>query len=192
MVVRASLFHANRGRTSGGVIFDAGSLTVENSTFVESVSAIYGSAIAKESALVMVNNTVVGNLGGSEDSAPWTNQLADISNNVVAGNTAQAPNGSECVAEMGLGINSNNWVEDGSCDAMFSGDPMTLALGRNGGPTQTIALSSESGAIDAGDNAACPASDQRGVSRSDGACDLGAFEFVDVVFEQGFEGPAVD
>ena len=55
----------------------------------------------------------------------------------------------------------------------------------NGGPTETHALLVGSPAIDSGDDAACPATDQRGVARPvdgdlDGTprCDIGAYEFV--------------
>lgn len=51
-------------------------------------------------------------------------------------------------------------------------------LADNGGPTLTHALLANSPAIDAGDNAACPASDQRGLARPQGAaCDIGAYEW---------------
>ncbi len=47
----------------------------------------------------------------------------------------------------------------------------------NGGPTHTIALVPGSPAIDAADSANCPPTDQRGVTRPQGAgCDIGAFE----------------
>jgi hypothetical protein len=47
----------------------------------------------------------------------------------------------------------------------------------NGGLTLTHALLASNPAIDAGDNAVCPATDQRGVAR-DAACDVGSFEYV--------------
>src|SRR5205823_5266247 len=58
-----------------------------------------------------------------------------------------------------------------------STDPKTGPFGNYGGPTATIPLLSDSPAIDAGDAAACPAVDQRGISRPYGfGCDIGAFE----------------
>jgi len=68
-----------------------------------------------------------------------------------------------------------------------------LALGplqNNGGSSPTHALLPGSVAIDAGNNALCPLTDQRGWLRTDGACDIGAFErdAVDpIVFTDGFE-----
>ena len=56
-------------------------------------------------------------------------------------------------------------------------DPRLDTLKDNGGFTPTLALLPGSPAIDAGDNAACPATDQRGVTRPQGAaCDIGAYE----------------
>jgi hypothetical protein len=53
-------------------------------------------------------------------------------------------------------------------------DPAGLA--NSGGPTTTIALSSSSPAIDAGDDTLAPTLDQRGYVRL-GSSDIGAFEF---------------
>lgn len=50
-------------------------------------------------------------------------------------------------------------------------------LADNGGPTLTHALLGGSPAIDAADDAGCPASDRRGVARPQGAsCDVGSYE----------------
>jgi hypothetical protein len=57
-------------------------------------------------------------------------------------------------------------------------DPKVGPLANNGGPTLTIALLPGSPAIDAGDSAAAPPTDQRGFPRPFGrAADIGAFEF---------------
>jgi hypothetical protein len=56
-------------------------------------------------------------------------------------------------------------------------DPLLGALGYYGGSTPTMPLLPTSPAIDTGDNAACPPTDQRGVIRPQGLiCDIGAFE----------------
>lgn len=67
-------------------------------------------------------------------------------------------------------------------------------LQANGGPTETIALLSGSNAIDGTIGGECLDSqsqpiavDQRDVPRSDGACDVGAFEYQDQIFANGFE-----
>lgn len=58
-----------------------------------------------------------------------------------------------------------------------STDPMLGPLRDNGGGTLTSALLAGSPAIDAGNIVACPPTDQRGVSRPQGAaCDVGAYE----------------
>ena len=49
-------------------------------------------------------------------------------------------------------------------------------LADNGGPTRTHALQAGSPAINAGNAALCPTTDQRGFGRQ-GACDIGPFEF---------------
>jgi hypothetical protein len=74
---------------------------------------------------------------------------------------------------------SNNLADDETCGPGFSVSSSILLgpLADNGGPTQTMALLPGSAAIDAGDDAVCPITDQRGVARPHGAhCDVGAYE----------------
>ena len=73
-------------------------------------------------------------------------------------------------------ISNGSFDSDGSCS--FSGVLQGLdpALADNGGPTRTHALLSGSSPIDGDGNCGLP-QDQRGFSRSDGACDSGSFEF---------------
>jgi hypothetical protein len=79
--------------------------------------------------------------------------------------------------------------------ALIIGTPITLdpqlgPLQNNGGPTQTLALSFASPAIDTGSTIATV--DQRGCPRPVGAAaDIGAFEagyIADRVFRDGFDG----
>lgn len=56
-------------------------------------------------------------------------------------------------------------------------DPLLGALGTYSGATQTLPLLPGSAAIDMGNDMSCPATDQRGVARPQGAgCDMGAYE----------------
>ncbi len=68
-------------------------------------------------------------------------------------------------------LGDHNLVDDGSpaCLPLLTGDPQLGPLAANGGPTLTMALLPGSPAIDAGDDANCPATDQRGVTRPQGA-----------------------
>lgn len=60
---------------------------------------------------------------------------------------------------------------------IITSDPLLGLLSNYGGPTQTIPLLRGSSAIDAGDDAHCPAADQRGFPRPYGPhCDIGAYE----------------
>ncbi len=101
-----------------------------------------------------------------------------ISNSTFANNT-----GGNC----GGGLTDQGYNLESSTDCGFTGtgslqktDPQLGGLQNNGGPTQTIALLSNSPAIDHIPAANCPATDQRGFTRPDGAsesaCDIGAYE----------------
>ena len=59
-------------------------------------------------------------------------------------------------------------------------DPLLGPLQDNGGSTPTQPLLPGSPAIDTGTNSGCPATDQRGAWRTDGSCDIGAYEVVPV------------
>ena len=62
---------------------------------------------------------------------------------------------------------------------LLGSTPQLTGLQDNGGATLTHGLYPSSPAIDAGDPNACPATDQRGVARPQGAaCDIGAYEYV--------------
>jgi hypothetical protein len=102
--------------------------------------------------------------------------VVSLKNTILAGNTSN-----NCFGTItSLGHN----LEDGAtCALSGQGDlsntvPMLGPLANNGGPTQTLALLKGSPAINAGTNAGCPSSDQRGLPRPMlGTCDIGAYEF---------------
>jgi hypothetical protein len=100
-----------------------------------------------------------------------------VVNTLLAGNTSGG-NASGPITDGGHNLSS-----DGTCDftnigSLNSTDPKLGLLANNGGPTLTMALLPDSPAIDAGDSAAAPPTDQRGAPRPVGlAADIGAYEY---------------
>lgn len=90
---------------------------------------------------------------------------------------ASAPQAAGVFIDLGHNISSDASFAFTPSSSFNGYDPLIGPLADNGGPTRTMALLSGSPAIDAGDDAACPPTDQRGVPRPFGAhCDIGAFE----------------
>jgi CSLREA domain-containing protein len=157
-------FSGNNTTAAGGGMYnwDNSSPELTNVTFSDN-SASYG-----------------GGMVNSASSSTLTNVL-------LANST-----GSNCANDDGGSINSSsrhNLIDDNTCgltdgvngNKIGPGYNANLGpLANNGGFTQTHALLAGSAAIDAGDDAACPATDQRGVARPQGAhCDIGAYKYVD-------------
>lgn len=156
--VTNSTFYANSaGSNAGGIMNSQSSLTVTNSTIVDNVSDLPGAGI----------NSYQGYQGGA----------ATLTNTIVADNTDPYIGGSNCQGSVGNG-GGNLQYGDTTCPATYA-DPQLdpNGLQNNGGPTDTIAIEPGSAAIDAAVAANCPATDQRGVTRPQGAgCDIGAYE----------------
>lgn len=175
--ITGSSFFSNYVRYEGGAIFSAdGVANVTNSTFYGNApSAIYSTG-----KLTLRNSTIAGSSFGIEtygnySSGTNTSEL-HLLNSIIANNgTGQdcRNNGAQILT------NINNLIESGNCGTpAVSSDPNLGSLANNGGSTLTMALLPGSPAIDAGNDANCPAIDQRGVARPQGAhCDIGAYEY---------------
>jgi hypothetical protein len=164
----------------------AATMTVSNSTLVGNSSLNWGGGIANYGTLTLTNSTLSGNTAPPNGGGGLLNMESaarlHMANTIIAG----SPSGGDCLSISGSQIltNTNNLVEDASCSASLSGDPMLGELADNGGPTHTMALLAGSPAINAGDDATCAAApvsglDQRGIIRPQGVhCDIGAYEKV--------------
>lgn len=169
----------------GGGLFAAnGTMSIINSTIVNNSAAGIGGGLVTTAGegnpQVSLNNvTFSGNSAPSGGGGIyfWNGSLG-VQNTIVA----DSASGGNCSGIQAINSLGNNISSDSSCDFTASGDrldtnPLLGPLTDNGGPTHTMALLVESPAIDAGNNATCAATDQRGVARPQGdACDIGAFE----------------
>lgn len=163
------------GGQFAGAMANGGSASLENVTVSGNVGDPGG--IHNGGPLRLTNVTINHNTGG-------------IFNCTACGGTVRAAN--TIVADSGFIFNINCYgaivslghnLDDGTgCGFTASGDlqnasPVLGPLARSVGRTRTHALLAGSQAPDAGDSALCPATDQRGVRRPQGAaCDIGAHE----------------
>jgi len=179
-VIVGTVFENNTAESAGGIASWA-DLTITNSTFSNNSangtgSGTPGGGIVNLGTLLMTNATFSDNSGGA-----FLNMgQADLRNSIIANSVG----GPDCTNLPGATITSNinNLMESGDgCDVPFIfDDPALGPLTENGGPTRTMALLPGSPAIGAGDDSACPLTDQRGIARPQGEhCDIGAFEYID-------------
>jgi len=170
LTVQNSSLAGDSADWDGGGIYNQGTLTVQNSTLAGN-SATGGGGIYNLGTLTVQNSTLAGNSADSSGGGIYNWGTLYYANTIIA----NSPDGGDCYGGT-IGTNIRNLVEDGSCSAALSGDPLLGALADNGGGTATMPLLPGSPAIDAGDDAGCLATDQRGAPRADLRCDIGAFE----------------
>lgn len=180
---------ATNGSGFGGAIFNLnGSVTATNATVAGNIAAQGGGAIYSlgdngiatqagpvlpaTTATVTLTNTI---LSGSNDGAGSPTLVSDY-----VQNTNDSGNGGGIGAVSSSGTNSiiqtRALAANDFAGTAATADPQLSALADNGGPTQTMALSSGSPAIDAGTDSVALTTDQRGFPRPYGVTDIGAFE----------------
>jgi hypothetical protein len=138
---------------------------VRNSTLSDGLAA----GLVDHGKAQLVNATVAANAVEGIDALDGA---FDLVNTIVAGNGS-----ADCSRPAASSDHSLDG--DGSCQVggLSRATPLLgPLLASNGGPTPTHALGAGSPAIDAGDQARCPSVDQRHYARSDGHCDIGAYE----------------
>jgi CSLREA domain-containing protein len=167
--------------SSGGGIFNFGTLTLTSSTVSSNTVAASGGGIHNGGGTVTLDSSTISSnmLGSSGGGISFNTGTLTLRNTIVANNQ-----GAQCAVFAGsLTSAGHNMSSDGTCGLTGAGDqpntdPQLGPLADNGGPTQTHALLPGSPAIDAGSgDCPPPATDQRGVTRPQvAACDIGAVE----------------
>lgn len=186
-IIRSTISGNTSGDVGGG-IRSLGNMWITNSTISGNTSTGWhgGAIFHTDGNMEILNSTITNNKG--PDWAPSTifngsfggpAPTLTLTNTIISGNQWYA-----CDHWTGANIlisGGNNLIQDDTCNPVVSdligANPLLGALADNGGPTWTHALLTGSPAIDAGSNAACPVTDQRGITRPQGMhCDIGSFE----------------
>jgi len=169
----------------GGILkTGSGNVSIINSTISGNSASFYGGGMNVNGGTVNILNSTItantGSVGGGGLYLKFLNNAAtyNLQNTIIASQTG----GVDCASDNGgnafpFSAGADVISSDGTCTGATTANPLLGVLSNNGGTTQTHALGSGSPAINAGNNAVCPATDQRGVARSDGSCDIGAYEF---------------
>ena len=173
----------------GGIYIEYGDvLTFTNVTVSDNTAREKGGGLflRGEADLTLSNSTITGNRAETDGGGVYNEGKLTFVNSILAGNSV-GRKGPDCYGDtISLGHNiigdrtSCGWIAtvgDVVGVVFYPVDPKLGPLLDNGGPAKTHAILSGSPAIDAGDDTNCPASDQRGTSRPQGAaCDIGAYE----------------
>jgi beta-glucanase (GH16 family) len=195
--IENSTVSGNVAGNVGGGIRMLGNATIVNSTLSGNTSSAWfgGALFHTDGVADIVNSTVTGNVAPDFGNAALfvgtftaANATLNVSNSIVAENRDLNGNpGTGCfVAPFGSGVvtltsGGTNVFTDTTCAPTASDQVVASAgvmpLAANGGPTLTHALNAGSPALDAANPTICPATDQRGIARPQGAgCDVGALE----------------
>jgi len=196
LTIENCTFNNNTGATQGGAVAAGSSKSVAgcntvitNCTFFGNTStgsggALYSSPLASDPAQV-INCTFVGNTAGSGSGGVDAegNSATTMVNCLAAGNTPVDAMGAKldlenCIVQTKDAsiVTDNNPVAYTDASVFAGG---AAVLQNNGGYTQTIAISNDGVALQAGiaslDGFVIPTEDQRGVARLTPPC-IGAFD----------------
>ena len=198
--IEASAIYQNQADQGGALESTNSSVELVNTTLFSNstVGGVLstGATSGSTSALVLLNTTVAENPdgpavisygygAGSTATVHFQNSILSSGSNLCATFTNDGGN----ATIMSL---DNNIASDDTCNLtgaldLPNTDPLLAPPADNGGVAMTMALRINSPALDAGADAACPATDQRGLSRIDrdgngdsgndgNWCDIGAYE----------------
>lgn len=180
-----STLSGNRAIDEGGGLFikSGASTIINHSTITDNyaqysgggVHALTGSTLTLSNSLVSGNSVELFFGGVREVEAESGTTISGIGNvfGQIQYSTAESISGWSGFL-LGFSVVASS---DGNRPTALS--KIIAPLDENGGFTQTHALISNSPAINAASTDNCPSVDQRGESRASGACDSGAFEYID-------------
>jgi hypothetical protein len=186
---------------------NSGTATLTNVTVSGNLcfgAASFGCGIANNATLTLTNVTISGNSASGGPGGIYNVGIATLTNVTISDNptggifggspgttslrntiVANSPSGSNCtgtITSLGHNLDSANTCLFTGTGDLTNTNPVLGLLALNApGTTQTYALLAGSPAIDKADPVIFPATDQRGITRPQGAAaDIGAYEVVAV------------
>jgi hypothetical protein len=197
LTIQNSTIVDNQASRGSGGISNVGTLTILNSTIAHNTAGFLGGVggivnSARGGGVLIVNSTIADNQArpqggpGLGDSGGIVGSEFVLLNTLLARNTvgdslSEEEKPADCVAT-GISLGTNLIGDPTGCTITLlpsdlTGDPGLATFRDNGRPGNGhIPLLKTSQAIDAGNKAGCPRTDQLGRLRL-GPCDIGAIEF---------------
>jgi hypothetical protein len=187
--------------TDSGVVHTTGDIT--NSTFVgnQAINGLGGAMAIQATGAVTLENLTIANNTSTCNGVCFAGGIANdadspitMRNTIFLNNTGDNAFNPWALLHPVSGSNNIQWpkIRPGgqqespvTTGALFA-DALLLPVASNGGLTQTMALPANSPAVDAGTSLGSLPTDQRGYPRF-GPVDVGAFEFEDHIFSDGFQ-----
>jgi predicted outer membrane repeat protein len=173
-------FTNNTAVRGGGLLNNGSSPTLTNVTFSGNFASQTGGGMETwDSTPTLTNVTFRGNTATNYGGGMYNtgNSNPTVRNSILWGNTPTDPQVYNNGSSSSTTLTYSDVQGGGTSNGNINTDPLLGTLGNYGGSTQVLPLLPGSPAIDAGDPSNCPATDQRGVSRPQGArCDMGAYE----------------
>lgn len=181
--ISGSGFDNNTAITTGGAIHNDGVLNIDNSSIGGNTATDHGGGLytSSEATSTITQATFAYNrvLGaGKTGESLYNAGSVVLYNSLIAGEPGDAA--SLCAGEGHL-HQAANLIQDASCSAPLSGDPL---LGAPTGSPIHYPLMANSPAADAASSVFCLSSDQLGNRRPAGSCDIGAIESHSPIFIQ--------
>ncbi len=173
--ISRSGFDSNNASGTGGAIHNAGVMNIDNSSIGGNTATEHGGGVytSNEATTTIRHVTLADNRVLSEDKngeGIYNGGEVKLYNSIIAGNPSDAA--SLCAGE-GTLRQATTLIQDASCSAALSGDPL---LGAPTGSPVHYPLGAGSPAVDAASTAHCTGNDQLGNRRPAQTCDIGAIE----------------
>jgi len=163
----------------GGISFSGGtSNTVTNCTFAYNKAGFFAASIFNGGTTRLQNSLFYKDfIGLGQQGEPYAGGSINKNSNLTSvGGNMQFP----AIISAQFGPITDPWIDSTPPGTVLTTDALLQNLAANGGPTPTMAIPTNSPAVNGGIAANAPATDQRGTTRT-GRPDIGAFEFAAVV-----------